>query len=101
MKKYSKMFFVVFLVVGLSFIFIPTPADTKPTMIMFRGGPGNGGGGGGGGPPSGDDDPVDPPSQVIPWGIDRVNAIEAAALVDESGVDVPILLPYMLGVMIM
>jgi subtilisin family serine protease len=41
------------------------------------------------GPPS--TDPPVQPDQVIPWGIERVNAIEAALAVDESGVIVAVI----------
>lgn len=59
---------------GFSFLFVSPVSE----VTMFRGGP----------PSSGDDEPI---AQTVPWGIDRVNAIEAAGMVNMIGIDVAIL----------
>lgn len=75
--KYLKLGLIItlFLLIPIATVCVAAP---EPQMTIMRGGP-----------PS--SDPPTQPDQVIPWGIERVNAIEAANAVDESSVIVAII----------
>lgn len=79
MKKIRAILLLTLFVASGFLLLVPATASSEePRMIMTKYGP-----------PS--NDPVDPPAQTIPWGITRINAIQAAAAVDESTAIVAIL----------
>ena len=79
MKKIRAILLLTLCVASGFLLLVPaTASNDNPEMFMTKWGP-----------PS--SDPDDPPPQVIPWGITRINAIQAASSVDESTVRVAIL----------
>ncbi|QEE15200.1 S8 family peptidase [Promethearchaeum syntrophicum] len=81
MKKINKILLASMILFSFTFLAFEVKAvEKEPVMYSIMG---NGGGGG--------TLPPEQPPQVIPWGITRVNAITAAAMVDESSTIIAIL----------